>query len=58
MRQLVGSEGLLLLLGVHMMHLERIHVLEMVLLWLELMLHLRLEGIETDGWVSSMQTAM
>lgn len=41
-----------------MMCLERIHVLELELRWLEVMLHLRLERVETDGCVSSMQTAM
>ena len=55
--QLVGSKCLLLRLGVHLVHLEWIHVLE-VLLWLEVVVDLRLERVEGDAWVSSMQTAV
>ena len=55
--QLVGSKYLLLRLGVHLVHLEWIHVLE-VLLWLEVVVDLRLERVEGDAWMSSMQTAV
>ena len=55
--QLVGSKCLLLRLGVHLVHLEWIHVLE-VLLWLEVVVDLRLERVEGDAWMSSMQTAV
>ena len=55
--QLVWSKGLLLRLGVHLVHLEWVHVLE-VLLWLEVVVHLRLERVEGDAWMSSMQTAV
>ena len=55
--QLVGSECLLLRLGVHLVHLEWVHVLE-VLLWLEVVVYLRLERVERDAWMSSMQTAV
>jgi hypothetical protein len=56
--QLVGSKRLLLRLGVHLVDLERVHVLEM-LLWLKmLVVHLRLEWVEGDAWMSSMQTAV
>lgn len=58
MCQLMRSKCLLLRLCLKMVHLERIHVLKVVLLLWEMMLHLWLEGVETDGWVSSMQTAM
>ena len=55
--QLVGSKCLLLGLCVHLVHLEWIHVLE-VLLWLEVVVDLRLERVEGDAWMSSMQTAV
>ena len=55
--QLVGSKCLLLRLGVHLVHLEWIHVLK-VLLWLEVVVYLRLERVEGDAWMSSMQTAV
>jgi hypothetical protein len=45
-------------LSMHLVDLERVHVLEVVLLWLEVMLHLRLEWVERDRWVSSVQTTM
>ena len=55
--QLVGSKGLLLRLGVHLVHLEWVHVLE-VLLLLELMVHLWLEWVERDAWMSTMQATV
>jgi len=56
--QLVGSKRLLLRLGMHLMDLEWVHVLEMVLLRLEVVVHLRLKWVESDAWMSSMQTAV
>ena len=55
--QLVGSKSLLLRLSVHLVNLEWVHVLE-VLLWLEVVVDLRLERVEGDAWMSSMQTAV
>ena len=55
--QLVRSKGLLLRLGVHLVHLEWIHILK-VLLWLEMMVHWRLKRVEGDAWMSSMQTTV
>ena len=40
------------------MDLEWVHVLEMVLLRLKVVVHLRLKWVESDAWMSSMQTAV
>ena len=55
--QLMRSKRLLLRLRVHLVDLERVHVLE-VLLWLKVVVHLRLERVERNAWMSSMQTTV
>lgn len=60
-RQLVRSEGLRRRLGRHVVQLKGVRVREMILrllLWEVLLLHVRLEAIETGGWMSSMQSTV